>query len=321
MTPGEAGAAVGVRQDRAGSVRHQAGRRRCRDRLLGRHRRRPRRRRAPGHSGDRGDRHPGDARRAGQDAAPGNPRRDPRRRVRRPEHVADLDAHGVEPFQLVVVDLYPFEATVADPEVAEPAAVEQIDIGGPTMIRAAAKNHANVAVVTSPGDYEAVASMPSRPGGSTPPPGGGWRRPPSPAPRGYDAAILDWLHRDEPLPPSLVIALDRVDVLRYGENPHQEAAVYRDRGRDGVVGRRRAGPGEATLVQQPDRRGGGVAARRPTGRRRGGGGDRQAHQPVRRRGPAGRRRRLRRRLGMRPVVGVRGGGGGHAVRWTKRPRR
>ncbi len=152
--------------------------------------------------------------------------------VSRPEHVADLEAHGVEPFQLVVVDLYPFEATVADPEVAEPAAVEQIDIGGPTMIRAAAKNHANVAVVTSPGDYEAVAGMVETGGIDA----ATRRRLAATAfsrTAGYDAAILGWLHRDEPLPPSVVIALDRVDVLRYGENPHQEAAVYRHRGRTG----------------------------------------------------------------------------------------
>ncbi len=152
--------------------------------------------------------------------------------VSRPEHVADLEAHGVEPFQLVVVDLYPFEATVADPEVAEPAAVEQIDIGGPTMIRAAAKNHANVAVVTSPGDYEAVAGMIETGGIDA----ATRRRLAATAfsrTAGYDAAILDWLHRDEPLPPSVVMALDRVDVLRYGENPHQEAAVYRHRGRTG----------------------------------------------------------------------------------------
>ena len=151
--------------------------------------------------------------------------------VSRPEHVADLQAHGIEPFQLVVVDLYPFEATVAAGGT-DPEAVEQIDIGGPTMIRAAAKNHANVAVVTSPDDYEAVAEMVESGGIDA-----ATRRRLAAAAfsrtAGYDAAILGWMHRDDPLPASMVTALDRVDLLRYGENPHQEAAVYRHRGRTG----------------------------------------------------------------------------------------
>ncbi|MGI8823765.1 MAG: bifunctional phosphoribosylaminoimidazolecarboxamide formyltransferase/IMP cyclohydrolase [Acidimicrobiia bacterium] len=149
-----------------------------------------------------------------------------------PTHVEDLAAHGIEPFQLVVVDLYPFEVTVADPDVTDTEAIEQIDIGGVALIRAAAKNHSHVAVVTSPDDYDPVAEAVE---------GGGidadTRRRLAVAAfartSAYDAAILRWLQRHDRLPPSLVLALDRVDALRYGENPHQDAAVYRERGRTG----------------------------------------------------------------------------------------
>ncbi|MBA2337143.1 MAG: bifunctional phosphoribosylaminoimidazolecarboxamide formyltransferase/IMP cyclohydrolase [Acidimicrobiia bacterium] len=147
-------------------------------------------------------------------------------------HLDDLARHGIEPFQLVVGDLYPFEETVADPGVTEPEAVEQIDIGGPAMIRAAAKNHAHVAVVTSPDDYDLVAGAVE--GGGI---DAGTRRRLATAAfartAAYDAAIVAWMQRHEPLPVSLVLAVDRVEALRYGENPHQGAALYRERGRTG----------------------------------------------------------------------------------------
>ena len=76
----------------------------------------------------------------------------------RADHQDDLVAHGISPFELVVVNLYPFEATVANPAVTAAEAIEKIDIGGPTMVRAAAKNHAWVGVVTSPDQYDEVAS-------------------------------------------------------------------------------------------------------------------------------------------------------------------
>jgi len=147
-----------------------------------------------------------------------------------PAHQADLDAAAIEPFQLVVVNLYPFEATVA----ADPAAdaVEQIDIGGPAMIRAAAKNHDHVAVVVSPQDYDEVATAVEA--GGVPRPLR--RRLAAEAFAGtaaYDAAIVAWMHRDDPLPQRLVLPLERVEALRYGENPHQAAAVYRMSGGDG----------------------------------------------------------------------------------------
>lgn len=145
----------------------------------------------------------------------------------REDHRADLDGRGIEPFQLVVVNLYPFEETVAS-GADDATAVEQIDIGGPAMIRAAAKNHAWVGIVTEPGQYEAVAEAVEAGGLEA-----DQRR--SLAARAffrtaaYDAAIVDWLHANE-LPERIVLPLERRQILRYGENPHQPGASYRQIG-------------------------------------------------------------------------------------------
>jgi phosphoribosylaminoimidazolecarboxamide formyltransferase/IMP cyclohydrolase len=137
-----------------------------------------------------------------------------------PSHQADLAAQGVEPIDLVVVNLYPF---------LERPGIETIDIGGPTMVRAAAKNHAWVGVVTDPARYPDLLDELQ---------GSGRRL--SRATRadlaleafahtaGYDAAIVRWFDPD-PLPRHLVLPLERVAPLRYGENPHQLGARYRDR--------------------------------------------------------------------------------------------
>src|SRR5690606_27764305 len=135
---------------------------------------------------------------------------------------------GIRPFQLVVVNLYPFEETVARGDATEAEIVEKIDIGGPTMVRAAAKNHAWVGVVTDPSQYDEVAAAVE---------GGGLdadlrRRLAAAAffrTASYDAAITAWLHPG-PLPERAVLALERVDTLRYGENPHQPGASYRQVG-------------------------------------------------------------------------------------------
>jgi phosphoribosylaminoimidazolecarboxamide formyltransferase/IMP cyclohydrolase len=141
------------------------------------------------------------------------------------EHRADLDARGIEPFQLVVVNLYPFERTVAAEGTTHAEAVEQIDIGGPTMVRAAAKNHAWVGTVTSPDQYDDVAAAVET-GGL----GDEMRRSLAAAAffhtAAYDAAIVRWFERGDDLPERMVIPLERHDTLRYGENPHQAAAVY-----------------------------------------------------------------------------------------------
>ena len=148
-----------------------------------------------------------------------------------PRHRADLTERGIAPFQLVVVNLYPFEATVAgDPQPAE--AIEQIDIGGPAMIRAAAKNHAWVAVVVSPDRYGAVAEAVES-GGLDDALRFELAREAFARTAAYDAAIVAWLNRDEVLPAEMTIGLTRSDELRYGENPHQRAAIYAQPGRPG----------------------------------------------------------------------------------------
>jgi len=144
-----------------------------------------------------------------------------------PEHMAELDAAGIEPIDLVVTNLYPFEDTVADGAPPDPEAIERIDIGGPAMIRAAAKNHPHVGVVTSPARYDDVAGAVA--GGGL---DGDLRRALAAEAffhtAAYDAAIVGWLERDAELPERMVIPLVRASNLRYGENPHQEAAVYAD---------------------------------------------------------------------------------------------
>ena len=144
-----------------------------------------------------------------------------------PSHRADLAAQAIEPIDLVVVNLYPFRRTVADPEVAWETAVETIDIGGPAMVRAAAKNHADVAVLTDPAQYpgflEALAA-----GG----PDAALRRRLALAAfahtAAYDAAIATWLagRLADEATPALQIELPARQSLRYGENPHQSAIWY-----------------------------------------------------------------------------------------------
>jgi phosphoribosylaminoimidazolecarboxamide formyltransferase/IMP cyclohydrolase len=149
--------------------------------------------------------------------------------VGNPDHVADLETNRIEPFQLVVSNLYPFREAIALPGVGDAEAIEEIDIGGPAMVRASAKNHAWVGIVTSPAQYDEVAAAVEA-GGTTVEMR---RRLATDAffhTAQYDAAIVAWMERDESPPPHLVVALDRADVLRYGENPHQPGAIYRSVG-------------------------------------------------------------------------------------------
>ena len=163
---------------------------------------------------------------------------------RTPEHLAELAAHDIAPVDLVVSNLYPFAATIARPGVTEAEAVEEIDIGGVALTRAAAKNFESVAVVCDPADYaDVLAALPC------------WRAGCRPAGRAlalkafrhtaaYDAAIATWLTKTgagewekggagasdsqtEVLPQQINLAAERVQLLRYGENPHQQAALYR----------------------------------------------------------------------------------------------
>jgi phosphoribosylaminoimidazolecarboxamide formyltransferase / IMP cyclohydrolase len=136
------------------------------------------------------------------------------------QHLADLEHQGVEPFQLVVSNLYPF---TTDP------GVELIDIGGPAMVRAAAKNHAWVGVVSSADQYDDVlAELRAEDGTLTTETRRRLARDAFARTAAYDAAIVAWLEGDEQLPEHLVLALEQTgDTLRYGENPHQRAARYR----------------------------------------------------------------------------------------------
>jgi phosphoribosylaminoimidazolecarboxamide formyltransferase/IMP cyclohydrolase len=143
---------------------------------------------------------------------------------------AALAQHGITPIDLVAVNLYPFRETVARPETTFEQAIEQIDIGGPSMLRSAAKNHQAVFVVVDPDDYPAVIAA-LKEGGPTPGASPGLRKRLAMKvfahTAAYDAAILNYLTRGAPdLPPSLALVLEQQQPLRYGENPHQRAALY-----------------------------------------------------------------------------------------------
>ena len=148
---------------------------------------------------------------------------------------ADLDANAIAPIDLVVCNLYPFEETVATPGATYQDIVEKIDIGGPSMLRSAAKNHADVGVVVSPADYPVVLEELREKGGLSEETR---RRLALEAFRrtaAYDAAIQAWLADQvgetteegrRPFPDTLLTGLPRAAMLRYGENPHQQAALY-----------------------------------------------------------------------------------------------
>jgi phosphoribosylaminoimidazolecarboxamide formyltransferase/IMP cyclohydrolase len=160
-------------------------------------------------------------------------------------HREQLAAAAIDPFDLVVVNLYPFAAAAEKPGISFDALVEEIDIGGPSMVRAAAKNHASVAIVTSPARYSAVLAELDRDGRV----GEGLRSALAVEAfrhtAAYDARIAAELPgrmaaagvalpdepglpgSADPYPPTLVVGLEKVETLRYGENPHQQAARYR----------------------------------------------------------------------------------------------
>jgi phosphoribosylaminoimidazolecarboxamide formyltransferase/IMP cyclohydrolase len=138
-----------------------------------------------------------------------------------PSHRADLAEFGIDPIDLVVVNLYPFSS---DP------GIELIDIGGPAMVRAAAKNHDRVAVVVDPADYAVVLAEIDAAGEVAAPTRRGLARKAFATTAAYDGDIAAWLAEDDgpgELPPTLTLSLTRAQPLRYGENPHQAAARYR----------------------------------------------------------------------------------------------
>jgi phosphoribosylaminoimidazolecarboxamide formyltransferase/IMP cyclohydrolase len=155
-----------------------------------------------------------------------------------PEHLAVMAEHGIPAIDLVVVNLYPFRETVAKPGCTLDDAIENIDIGGPTMVRAAAKNHGNeqggVGVVTDPEDYAPILDE-LKSGGAL-----SYKTRFSLAKKAfthtarYDSAISNWLtsldadNKPGRFPDCLQLAFDKADTMRYGENPHQHAAFYRE---------------------------------------------------------------------------------------------
>jgi phosphoribosylaminoimidazolecarboxamide formyltransferase / IMP cyclohydrolase len=168
-----------------------------------------------------------------------------------PAHTAAVAEHGIQPIDMVVVNLYAFEKTAAKTGVAFDELIENIDIGGPSMIRSAAKNFHDVAIVTSPADYDAIAEELGRSGGAlsldTK-----WRlaRKAFATTAAYDSAIASTLERvsvngsfhlqtpsegAEKFPQTLRLTFQKALDLRYGENPHQKAAMYSDGSGAGVA--------------------------------------------------------------------------------------
>jgi phosphoribosylaminoimidazolecarboxamide formyltransferase/IMP cyclohydrolase len=156
--------------------------------------------------------------------------------TRRPEHLAQLDELGVAPFELLVSNLYPFTDTVASGATPDEC-IEQIDVGGPAMVRASAKNHAHVAIVVDPADYDVVLHEIEAHGEVTPATRRRLARDAFAHTAAYDAGIVTWFDAAqaevEPLPPTVHVTLERAEVLRYGENPHQQGARYRLAGAHG----------------------------------------------------------------------------------------
>lgn len=165
-----------------------------------------------------------------------------------PEHMRVAAEHGIAPIDLVAVNLYPFAATAAKPGVTPEEAVENIDIGGPSMLRSAAKNFESVTVIVDPADYSQVLatieandddielrrSLAEKVFAHT---------------SAYDSAIAKWFacERNEEFPDRAVLAMDRAQTLRYGENPGQRAAFYLDRNGNGLAGLKQRGGKELSF--------------------------------------------------------------------------
>jgi len=145
---------------------------------------------------------------------------------------AQLADHEIRTIDLVVANLYPFEETVAQPGVTRAEAIEKIDIGGPSMIRSAAKNHAHVGVVVDPDDYGCVLEELRASAGLSEQTRRRLALKAFQRTAAYDAAIQEWLASQEPEPPEgglpgdFIVAMKKAQSLRYGENPHQKAALY-----------------------------------------------------------------------------------------------
>jgi phosphoribosylaminoimidazolecarboxamide formyltransferase/IMP cyclohydrolase len=158
---------------------------------------------------------------------------------RKQDHVDQLAEQGIEPFDLVVVNLYPFRETVASGAGFDDV-IEKIDIGGPAMVRAAAKNFESVAVVVEPSRYDAVLEELRASGGLSRETRKALAAAAFAHTAAYDAAVAGWFAADEAgeqtMPGFVGLALEKVGDLRYGENPHQRGALYREAAGPGVLG-------------------------------------------------------------------------------------
>lgn len=152
-----------------------------------------------------------------------------------PEHVAKMQEHGIEPIDMVVVNLYPFEATVAKPDCSLEDAIENIDIGGPTMLRSAAKNNRDVSVLVDVADYaEVVAEMKANSGAVSRATNFRLAVKVYQHTAAYDGAISNWLGQRlgdgvDQFPQTLTLQYKKAQTMRYGENPHQNAAFYKEK--------------------------------------------------------------------------------------------
>src|SRR5437762_381233 len=152
-----------------------------------------------------------------------------------PVHQQTMIAHGLKPIDLVVVNLYPFEQTVAKPDCTFADAIENIDIGGPSLLRASAKNYADVGVVVDPNDYPVVLEALRANGALSAEQKFGLAKKAFQLTARYDAAIADYLggldanHQRQPFGETLHLNYVKAQDLRYGENPHQSGAFYRQR--------------------------------------------------------------------------------------------
>lgn len=151
------------------------------------------------------------------------------------EHLATLAEHDIAPIDLICVNLYPFRQTIARPDVSLEDAIENIDIGGPAMVRSSAKNHHGVAVVVDPADYGVILEELNASGALSLMTRKRLAAKAFAHTAAYDSAIADYLEKtyaeegqDTDLPANFRLSLPRVQSLRYGENPHQKAAFYRD---------------------------------------------------------------------------------------------
>ncbi|MBC8536787.1 bifunctional phosphoribosylaminoimidazolecarboxamide formyltransferase/IMP cyclohydrolase [Feifania hominis] len=150
-----------------------------------------------------------------------------------PEHMAQIAKLGISTIDMVVINLYPFKATILKDDVTFEEAIENIDIGGPTMIRAAAKNWQDVTVIVDPRDYDGVLAE-MKLGKISLETKARLARKVFAHTANYDAMISNWLGRqagDDPLPETITMTYEKVQDMRYGENPHQRGAFYREVGK------------------------------------------------------------------------------------------